>query len=140
MIVGLGVDIVNVPSFSDGLAQPASGFRAEVFSAQEREDAASGPGEEAQRLAVRWAAKEAALKALDTACAVAGAEVHDISPAHIEVVRDRRGRPSLHLHHAAADIAARAGVDRALLTLSHDGDNAVAVVVLESLLGDASAQ
>lgn len=134
MIVGMGVDLVSLPSFAALVAEEGSSFVASTFTEAERryaEHKALGPP--TQHLAARFAAKEAALKALDQAAGAAGL-VPPTVPLHtIEVVRDVRGRPALALHDEAAALAEQTGADRALLTISHDGDAAVAVVVFERL-------
>jgi holo-[acyl-carrier protein] synthase len=132
MIVGMGLDLVAVSGFAELLAPP-SAFEREHFTEQERRYATAGHGSREQHLAARWAAKEAALKALDHAAAAAGVTPPEVPAVSVEVTRDGRGRPGLRLHDAAASLAERVGADRALVTLSHDGDHAVAVVVLERL-------
>jgi holo-[acyl-carrier protein] synthase len=134
LIVGMGVDLVNVPQLASQLADKASAFKTATFTTAElayAEGEALGPV--AQHLAARFAAKEATLKALDAACAAVGVEPPRIDMREVEVVRDGRGRPDLALHGDAADLAARVGADRALVSLSHDGDSAVAFVVFERL-------
>ena len=134
MIVGLGLDVVSVDGFARQLEAEQSSFAAETFTAAERryaEDEAKG--RPAEHLAVRFAAKEAALKALDQAAALAGVEPSAVPLKQIEVLRDHRGRPALALYGEADQLANAVGADRALITLSHDGDAAVAVVIFERL-------
>lgn len=134
MIVGLGVDLVALGAFAALLEEPASAFREATFTDAERRYAERGAlGTAAEHLGARFAAKEAALKALDQAAGGAGVVPPKVPLNAIEVVRDARGRPSLALHGPAAALAEQTGADRALLTLSHDADTAVAVVVLERL-------
>lgn len=133
MILGLGLDVVSVRGFEELLADTHSRFAEASFTADERRYADEAHGRRSEHLAARFAAKEAALKALDSACLLAGVHPPDVDSQDIEVRRDLRGRPALHLAGAAAALAERVGVDRAHVTLSHDGDVAAAVVVLERL-------
>jgi len=134
VIVGLGIDLVALSRFAELLAVKDSAFKRDTFTERElhyaEEEALGSPG---QHLAARFAAKEAALKALDQAAALESITPPSLALTDLEVVRDHRGRPSLALHGAAADLAGLVGADRVLLTLSHDGDAAVAVVVFERL-------
>jgi holo-[acyl-carrier protein] synthase len=122
VIVGIGVDVVDVARLGRALERtPALAGR--VFLHGER--AYAGDGEEGlRRLAARFAAKEAAAKAL-------GAPV-EATWQEAEVVVDASGRPSLHVHGRFAEIARERGVRAWHLSLSHDGSVAVAMVVAES--------
>jgi phosphopantetheine--protein transferase-like protein len=79
----------------------------------------------AESFAARFAAKEAGAKALGTGIS------HGVSWLEIEVVREPSGRPTLQFHGRAAQIAARLGVARAALSITHTADLAMASVVLE---------
>ena len=132
MIVGIGIDTVHLPDFRELLSDEASHFRAATFSADEIAYAQQGAtGDPAVHLAVRYAAKEATIKALDVALAAAGRRVPAVQPADIVVERDPAGRPSLKLLGAVAELAYELGVQRQWVSLSHDGPTATAVVVLE---------
>jgi holo-[acyl-carrier protein] synthase len=121
MIRGVGVDLCPVSRVARILERHPGRFEERVFTPAER--AYCGPrAVPAQHFAARFAAKEAALKALG---APAGVGWHDL-----EVVADG-GAPRLALHGPAAAAATAQGVRRAHLSLSHAGDMAVAVVVLE---------
>lgn len=124
MIVGIGVDLTRVDRVQRVLDRFGERFLRRVFTEGERQAAGSGP-ERARRLAARFAAKEAALKALGTGLS-GGIRWRDV-----EVARRPGGPPRLLLHGRAAEVAAGRGVDRAHVTLAHDGPYAVAVVVLE---------
>jgi holo-[acyl-carrier protein] synthase len=80
----------------------------------------------AESFAARFAAKEAAAKALGTGIS------YGVNWLEIEVVRLPSGRPTLHFHGRAAEIAAHLGVVRAALSLTHTDALAMASVVLES--------
>lgn len=128
MVVGLGFDLVDIPRVAALLA--AKGARAEARLFTDGELAyARARAEPARHLAARFAAKEAAYKAL------AGSEAaRGISWRDVEVVAEWDGRPRLVLHGRAAERAAALGVTRVHLTLTHADAVAGAVVVLE---GDA---
>jgi holo-[acyl-carrier protein] synthase len=79
----------------------------------------------AESFAARFAAKEAGAKALGTGIS------YGVSWLEIEVVREPGGRPVIWFHGRSADIAARLGVTRSALSITHTFDLAMASVVLE---------
>jgi len=81
----------------------------------------------AESFAARFAAKEAAAKALGTGIS------HGVTWLEIEVTREPGGRPGLMFHGRAAEIAARMGVTRMALSLTHTGAMAMASVLLEAV-------
>lgn len=122
MIVGIGADVVSVPRFA-AVLERAPGLRDRLFTSREQ----AGPDGHVRTptsLAARFAAKEAVAKALG---APAGLRWHDC-----EVVADLDGRPRLALVGTVLEAAAAQGVGRWHLSLSHDGDLAVAYVVAEA--------
>lgn len=129
-VLGVGVDLVHVPTFVDQLDLPGTRF-ADVFTPGERRDAAERAeqhgGGEGRHLAARWAAKEALVKAWSASLfgepPPLGYEVLGL----VEVVCDAWGRPRLRLHGAVAEHLAGLA---AHVSLSHDGDHATAFVVL----------
>ncbi len=134
MLIGLGIDVVQVNELSVQLSDRASRFVEATFTPAEVAYSQSAPsGQPARHLAVRYAAKEAAIKAFDLACARKGMRGARVSLSEIEVTRDEAGRPWLALHGDAEALAEKLGADRAWLSLSHDGDYATAVVALERL-------
>ncbi|MRJ76282.1 holo-ACP synthase [Aeromicrobium sp. SMF47] len=114
-ILGIGVDVVDIPRFAASLERTPT-LRNRLFTAAE----ADLPLES---LAGRFAAKEAFVKALR---APAGMSWQDI-----EVVSDAQGAPELKLHGAALDRAAELGVTATHLSISHDTTVATAFVVAE---------
>ena len=126
-ILGVGVDLVHVPTFAEQLDVPGSRF-AGVFTPGERSDVAERGGE-ARHWAVRWAAKEAVVKAWSASLfgqpAVMGDEVFGL----IETVTDAWGRPRVRLHGEVAQHLAGCLVE---VSLSHDGDHAIAYAILAS--------
>lgn len=130
-VVGIGVDLVHVPSFADQLDQPGTRFLSgftpgERRDARDRVEARSG-ADPARHLAARWAAKEAVIKAWSAALfgqpPVMDERVHRL----IEVVADAWDRPRIRLH---GEVAKHLEGHRAEVSLSHDGDYAIAYVVL----------
>ena len=118
VIVGIGVDVVEVARLARALQRTPS-LGARLFTDDER----SRPVES---LAARFAAKEAAFKAL------AGDDLaRTIGWREIEVVIEGDGRPTLVLHGAAERRASALGVRRALVSLTHSEEVAGAVVVLD---------
>lgn len=131
-ILGLGLDVVDVPGFAIQLTHPGSSFAELTYTARERGDARVGPTPEAAALAARFAAKEAFVKAWSAARAGRDPALAVLDLREIEVLRDPYGRPSLHLHGAVA----RALADglpgaSAQVSISHDGHAAAAVVLLQ---------
>ncbi len=130
MILGLGVDLVDVAAFGE-LCRSQPFVRATFTDDERRYANASGHAGTSVHLAARYAAKEAALKALDAACALVGVTPPAVPLCDIEVVRDARGRPSLAWRGNAAELAGALEIRRAHLSLTHDGRGAAAVVALE---------
>jgi holo-[acyl-carrier protein] synthase len=122
MIVGIGVDVVNVPRFAATLRR-TPGVLERLFTVEERTTAEGRPRTDVS-LAARFAAKEAVAKALG---APPGMRWHDA-----EVISDPDGRPWLRTSGSVAEVAEMLGVARWHLSLSHDGDMAVAYVTAEA--------
>ncbi len=122
MIVGLGCDLAEIERLRRAVSRP--GFLEKVFTPAEQREAARyrEPG---AYYAGRWAAKEAAAKALG--CGFGA----DCSPAEIEILHGEKGEPVLAFSGAAAERFRRLGAARCHLSLSHDGGFAMAVVILE---------
>ena len=119
-ISGVGVDAVDVTRFGAALLRrPAIARR--LFTDGERRDG----GGDAQRLAARFAAKEATMKAL-------GGGIGSFGWRDVEVVRLESGEPTLRLSAAAASLAARRGVARWHVSLTHTATVAIAMVVAEA--------
>jgi holo-[acyl-carrier protein] synthase len=124
VIVGIGVDEVEVPRMAEVLTRTPS-MRGRLFTDAEQAYAATAePRMAAQRLAARFAAKEAVLKAL-------GAGLGACKFVEIEVVRAESGAPDVVLHGAAVTLAADAGVARLHLSLTHTESRATAFVIAE---------
>lgn len=125
MIVGLGVDLVDIARVEALVARYGERATHKLFSEGETAYAHARP-QPARHFASRFAAKEAAFKAL------AGNDLaRTIGWRDIEVEVERDGQPLLRFHGPAARRAAELGVRRAFLSLTHSEASAAAVVVLE---------
>jgi len=126
VILGLGMDLVEIGRIGrllDGPAALAERFLVRCFTEEER--AYCEPRRDrASRYAARFAAKEAAVKALGAPRGVTWLD--------LEVTRAEGRAPVLQLSGRAAAAARKLGVARTHLTITHDGGVAAAVVVLES--------
>ena len=120
----VGVDLVHVPGFAAQLAARASGFVDGTFTALERRTANG----DASRLAARYAAKEAFIKAWSGSRRGLPPLLAAVDLRVVEVVDDGYGRPGLRLHGA---VKAAVGDRGAHVSLSHDGPSAIAVVILD---------
>lgn len=115
MIAGIGVDIVDVPRFGRQLEKTPR-LHERLFTVDER-------GLPLRSLAARFAAKEAIAKALG---APAGMNWQDCS-----IIKDEAGDPQIHVTGTVAEASAQRGITSWHLTMSHDGDMAIAMVVAE---------
>ncbi len=122
-IIGLGTDLARIVRFRKFL-EPGNKVLERVFCPGER-DYALKMHDPALHLAARFAAKEAFLKALGTGLR------DGLSWQQICVTRDHLGCPSLELTGRAAELMRSRGARKTHLSYSHDGDYAVATVILE---------
>jgi holo-[acyl-carrier protein] synthase len=119
----VGSDVTSVLRVEESLASFGARYLRRVFAQGEVAYACEGAGRvRAERLAARFAAKEATMKALSLS-------ERGVAWSDIEVVRDESGACRLALHGEAAAAAREAGVEELALSLSHEGDYAFAVVV-----------
>ena len=124
MIVGVGTDIIEVTRIGDMADRHGDRFLGRVFTGRELRYAMDKPRRD-EHLAGRFAAKEAVLKAIKTGVGPG------TSLKEVEVLRGRKGEPSIELHGRTAQVAAAKGVTCIHLSLSHTADHAVAFVVCE---------
>jgi holo-[acyl-carrier protein] synthase len=117
----LGADVARIGAIAESLRLFGHRFARRLFTARELDYALSGSGLCAERLAARFAAKEAVIKALSLA-------ESGINWRDIETVRQRDGSCVVVLHGMARRAAHDLGVSRILLSMSHEGDYAFAVV------------
>lgn len=123
MIKGIGCDIISISRIKRTLERNP-GFVEKVFTPSEI-SYCKGKANAAQSFAARFAAKEAALKALGTGWA------QQLGWQEIEVTVNEAGAPMLSLFGKAKELADKMGVSNCLLSLAHDADLAMAYVVLE---------
>jgi holo-[acyl-carrier protein] synthase len=124
MILGVGIDLIEVARVARQLDAAAGSFRTSVFTADEIAYC-DGKHFPAQHYAARFAAKEAVLKAL----AVPGQG--GFFWRDVEITNDKDGRPHVTLHRRARELAAGRGVAQVLVSLSHVHDHAVATAIAE---------
>ena len=124
MIKGIGVDLCEVDRIEAAIARHGERFLSRIYTDAERAYCDSKPNR-MERLAGRFAAKEAAMKALGTGWR------RGVAWREFEVARAASGQPIIALHGVAAEIALQAGVTRALVSISHIKSMAVAQVVME---------
>ena len=118
-VLGIGTDIVECLRIAQMIDRHAELFLQRVYTEQEIRYCQSRK-QATQHFAGRWAAKEAALKALGTGW------VRGISWRDVEVVNDGGGRPSIVLRGGACDVAKRQGVGELLISISHCRSHATA--------------
>ena len=124
MSVSVGTDLIEIERIRRALVRYAR-FRERCFTEAERAYCDSRPNP-AQSYAGRFAAKEAAMKALGTGWR------RGIRWVDLQVVREQSGRPTLALAGEAAKIAAGLGVKRISLSITHTEAQALAQVIFES--------
>jgi holo-[acyl-carrier protein] synthase len=125
MIVGTGIDIAEVPRIRESIERFGVRFLQRVFTEGEMRYCDS-KANRAERYAARFAAKEAAMKALGTGWN------HGVRWRDCEVVRMPGGRPTIQFHGKAGEFAAKLGVRNAALSISHTAEQAIAQVILEN--------
>ncbi|MBS1890515.1 MAG: holo-ACP synthase [Actinobacteria bacterium] len=125
MALRVGTDLISVATVAESLAGAHRDHYLERIYAEREVDDCRGPSGrvEPERLAARFAAKEAAIKALPGA----GEEVR---LTQIQVVRDGSGGVSLELDGRAAELFAESGGSEIAVSLSHEAGFAVATVVI----------
>jgi holo-[acyl-carrier protein] synthase len=125
LIVGLGLDIAEIDRIEAAIGRHGAPFLERLFT----------PGEVAycerhknkfERYAARFAAKEAAMKALGTGWSQ-GVRWRDI-----EVTGEPSGKPTLRLEGVARQIAGRLGVKNISISITHSGNLALAQVIFEN--------
>jgi holo-[acyl-carrier protein] synthase len=126
MIVAIGIDIIEVARIREVLRRTPR-FRERVFTSAERAYCDSRGAVSAQHYAARFAAKEAALKALQTGWR------GGISWQDVEISSLDSGAPVLTFQGEAKKLFENSGATSALLSMSHTPEHAIAQVVLEAL-------
>lgn len=124
MIYGVGVDIVEVAQIDDSIKKYGDKFLNRVFTPNEIQYCSEATIPD-QRYAGRFAAKEAAMKALSTGWGA------DIQPKNFEVVNEQSGQPVLLVHGAAGQLLFELGITKKWISLTHAPDYAIAQVIFE---------
>lgn len=123
-VLGHGIDLTETARIAALLGDHPQRFLERCFTEREVSDAGTGP-RQVEHLAARFAAKEAALKALGTGWA------QGVGWTDIAVHRAESGRPELMVTGRAAAIAAERGIVRWHVSLTHTRQHAVASVIAE---------
>jgi holo-[acyl-carrier protein] synthase len=124
MIVGIGIDLTEVPRIAAAIERFGDRFLHRVYTDREIAYCRSKKNS-IERLAARFAAKEAAMKAIGTGLRQ-GVTWHDV-----EVGREPGGRPTIIFSGRAAHFTTRLGVQRVSLSLTHTEQIAMAQVIIE---------
>jgi len=124
MIVGLGIDVAEVDRIERAIGRYGERFLRRVFTEAEILYCKSKVNS-FERFAGRFAAKEAAMKAIGTGWK------RGVTWRDFEVAREASGRPVIHLRGVAAQVAGRLGAKRALVSITHTEAMAMAQVILE---------
>ncbi len=117
-IVAIGVDVVSVPNLTKLVAEGGPAFLARGWTSDECAEANGDP----ERLATRWAAKEAVMKCL-------GLGISDLDPRDIEIVSSDSGVPSAVLRSSASERAQLLGIVKLHVSASHESGWAAAIAV-----------
>ena len=117
-VAGVGVDVVCVPKMSRLVSEGGLAFLQRGWTSHELAEA----GDDPERLATRWAAKEAVMKCL-------GLGISDLDPRDIEIVASESGAPSAVLRGSATERARLLGISKFHVSASHESGWAVAIAV-----------
>jgi holo-[acyl-carrier protein] synthase len=131
MIIGVGIDHVEIQDFKPRVKRKTGRFVKRVFTESEV-SYANDTDDFVQRLAARFAAKEAVLKALGTGW------TDDVEWREIEITNNPLGQPEVLLSGKTAKIAARLKARRVFVSMSHTRNLATAQVVIEGTGGRPS--
>jgi holo-[acyl-carrier protein] synthase len=128
MIVGTGIDIAEVQRIREAIERHGERFVRRIFTEGEIRYCDS-KANRIERYAARFAAKEAAMKALGTGWN------HGVRWQDVEVSRQPGSRPTITFHGKAAEVAKKLGATNVALSLSHTAEQAIAEVILEAVPG-----
>ncbi len=124
MIYGVGIDIVNIARIGEALKRFGDRFRERVFTPAENAYCL-GKAEPQLHFALRFGAKEAFAKSVGLGMRAG------ITWKDIEIVNEETGKPGLNLYGQSAALCARLGIQHKFVSLSHEKDYGIAVVILE---------
>ena len=122
MVIGIGIDLVRISRFERAAARYGARLLDRLFTATEQARVRRYRSP-ARHLAARFAAKEAAFKALRTGWG------QGVAWRDVEIVGGGQAAADVVLAGRARDVAAALGITQMLVTLTHDGDYAMAYVV-----------
>ena len=125
MIVGHGIDVVELKSIEERLDAEEDDWVEGAFSLQEQAQA-DPPPNRVHYFAGRYAAKEAVAKALGTGF------TGEIAWLDIEIIRSPSGAPEVRLSESALVVAKEQGISRWFISISHSGAYAVASAIAEA--------
>jgi len=125
MVLGLGTDMIEIARIQRSLTRYGDAFLHRVYTPAEIAYCQLKKRNAAESFAARFAAKEAAAKALGTGIS------RGVIWREFEILRLPGQRPTLHLSGRAAAIAARLGIPHLPLSLSHTRELAIAIVIAE---------
>jgi holo-[acyl-carrier protein] synthase len=125
VIIGMGVDLAEVERIRGAIERYGEPFLRRVYTVAEREYCERFKNKY-ERFAGRFAAKEAAMKALGTGWR------RGVRWVDFEVVREKGGRPTIRLDGEARKIAEELGVKRIALSITHTEAQALAQVIFET--------
>ncbi len=117
MPLATGIDLIEIERIESAIARHGERFLNRIYTERELADCAG----RAESLAARFAAKEAAAKALRTG-------IGEINWREVEIKRAENGAPELHLHGKAKELARNIGVGIWSVSLSHSQSHAIAMV------------
>jgi holo-[acyl-carrier protein] synthase len=123
VIHGIGTDIFEVARMAEWVAR-GTAYLETIFT-QNEIDYCETKKRKSEHYAARYAAKEAVLKALGTGWR------GGLAFTDIEILNDEMGRPVVALHGKVKKLIEEQKIERLLISLSHTGDTAMAVAILE---------
>lgn len=124
-IYGVGVDIIRIKRIEDALERWGERMTKRILSRSEEKEMGRIEGRSARVLflAGRFAAKEAVLKAIGIGHQ-GGVRWEDVS-----ILPDKLGKPEVHLSGKTLDLARERGIKRVVVSITHDGDYAMAFAI-----------
>ena len=127
MIVGIGIDLIEVDRIKKEIAHDTDRFVSRIFTENEIAYCSKGanPSNRARCFSARFAAKEAFFKAVGTGLR------DGLAWLDVEVRNDDLGKPHLELKNRAGEIIKNGNISKVHLSISHGRDYATAVVILE---------
>ncbi len=123
-ILSIGIDVVSVPKMARLVSEGGPAFLDRGWTPVENAETDKDP----ERLATRWAAKEAVMKCL-------GLGISDLDPREIEISSSESGAPNVSLRGSAAERARSLGISKFDVSASHESGWATAIAVASARMG-----